>query len=77
MGRPVVAPYRQIGLTAQASIRATCALVDETNHQLDKRVLTGLMRGYFHPCKESELRAESGHSGHYFERPLSARSCHR
>ncbi len=50
MGRPVVAPYRQIGLTAQASIRATCALVDETNHQLDKRVLTGLMRGYFHPC---------------------------
>ena len=57
MGRLVVEPYRQIGLTAQASIRATCALVDETNHQLDKRVLTGLMRGYFHPCKESEMAA--------------------
>ena len=57
MGRLVVEPDRQIGLTAQASIRATCALVDETNHQMDTRGVTGRMRGCFHPCKESEMAA--------------------
>ena len=47
MGRLVLEPYRQIGLTAQ----------DETNRQLDKRVLTGRMRGCFHSGRESELAA--------------------